>query len=91
LENYITKFYDRANRPENVKVETEEEVDEDEEGPYVLHSKMEKVIKEMKSKTTAVDDDVPGEVLKLLGEDGCRIVTQLINNIYENRVTQGLH
>jgi len=27
-------------------------------------------------------DDVAGDVLKLLGEDGLRIMTQLINNIY---------
>jgi len=30
----------------------------------------------------ATGDDVPGVVLKLLGEDGLRIMTQLINNIY---------
>jgi hypothetical protein len=28
-------------------------------------------------------EDAPGEVLKLLGEDGLRIMTQLINNICE--------
>jgi hypothetical protein len=27
------------------------------------------------------DDDVPGDVLRLLGEDSLRIVTQLINNM----------
>jgi hypothetical protein len=27
--------------------------------------------------------EVPGDVLKLLGEDGFRIMTQLSNNIYE--------
>jgi hypothetical protein len=30
-----------------------------------------------------VDADVSGDVLKLLGEDGLRTVTQLIDNIYE--------
>lgn len=28
------------------------------------------------------DDDVPGYVLKLVGEDDLKIMTQLINNIY---------
>jgi hypothetical protein len=37
-ENYITELYDRANRAKNLKVEAEEEVDEDEKGPYILHS-----------------------------------------------------
>ena len=34
-------------------------------------------------KKATVDDDVFGDVLKLLGEDGLRKVTQLIDNIYE--------
>jgi hypothetical protein len=29
------------------------------------------------------DDDVPGDVLKLLGEDDLRLMAHLINNIYE--------
>jgi len=29
------------------------------------------------------DDDVPGDVLKLFGEGGLKIMTKLINNIYE--------
>jgi hypothetical protein len=32
-ENYVTEFYDRANRQENLEVETEGEVDEDQKGP----------------------------------------------------------
>jgi hypothetical protein len=37
-ENCVTVLYDRANQSENVEVETEEEVDEDEKCPYILHS-----------------------------------------------------
>jgi hypothetical protein len=40
-----------------------------------------KAIKGMRNKDTE-DDDVPGHVLKLLGE-GRRIMTQLINNVHE--------
>ena len=29
------------------------------------------------------DDDIPGYVLKLLGEGGLKIMTKLINTIYE--------
>jgi hypothetical protein len=42
-----------------------------------------KVIKEVRDKKAIADDHVPGVVLILLGEDGLRLVTQLINNIYE--------
>jgi hypothetical protein len=38
-ENYITELYDQPNRPENLKVEPEEEVDADEKGPYILKVK----------------------------------------------------
>jgi hypothetical protein len=41
---------------------------------------VEKAIKEMRDKRATGDDDVPGDVLKLLGEDGLKLMTQLINN-----------
>jgi hypothetical protein len=47
-ENYITQFYDRADRPEHLEVESEAEVDEDEKVPYILQSEVEKAIKEMR-------------------------------------------
>ena len=37
LGNYITELCDQANRPEELEVETEEDVDEDKKGPYILH------------------------------------------------------
>jgi len=46
-EDYIAKLYNQPNRPENLEVESEEEVDADEKYPYVLQSEVEKAIKEM--------------------------------------------
>jgi hypothetical protein len=43
---------------------------------------VEKAIREMRDKKATGDDDVPGDVLKLLGEDGLKLMTQLINSIY---------
>jgi len=37
----------------------------------------------MRNSKATVDDDVPGDVLKLLGESGLKILTKLINTIYE--------
>jgi len=42
-----------------------------------------KAIKEMRTRKIKGDDDVPGDVLKLLGEDGLKILAKLINTIYE--------
>ena len=82
-ENYVTEHYDRTNRPETLEVEPEEEVDTDEKGQYILQSVVEKAIKEMRNKKVTGDDDVPGDVLKLLGEGGLKIMTKLINTLYE--------
>jgi len=37
----------------------------------------------MRDKKATGDDDVPGDVLKLLREGGLKIMTKLINTIYE--------
>lgn len=50
-----------------------------------MHSVMEKATGEMKDNKATGDDYVPGDLLKLFGEDALRTVTQLINNIYETR------
>jgi hypothetical protein len=52
-----------------------------EEGPYILPSDVEKAIKGMRDKKPTGDEVVPVEVL--LGEDCLRVMTQLINRIYE--------
>jgi hypothetical protein len=44
---------------------------------------VEKGIKEMKDKKATGDDDVPEDILKMLGEDGLSIVIKLINKLYE--------
>jgi hypothetical protein len=82
-EIYVEEFYDRANRPENLNVELEE-VDKDHKGPHILCSEVEKAIKEMRDKRATGDDDVPMEALKLLGDDGLNLLTQLVNNTYES-------
>jgi hypothetical protein len=73
-ENNHTELHIRPNRPETLEVKPEEEVDADEKGLYILQSEVEKAIMEMRNKK-ATGDDVPGDVLKLLGEDSLKIMT----------------
>jgi hypothetical protein len=82
-ENYITELYDQPNQPETLEVKPEEEVDTDEKRPYILQSEVEKAIEIMRTKKASGDDDVPGDVLKCLEEVGLKIITNLINTIYE--------
>ena len=77
----MTELYDWPNRPENLEVEREEEVVAEKKGLYILWSEVEKATKEMRDKKATGDDDAPGDVLKLLGEDGLRLMTWLINNM----------
>jgi hypothetical protein len=44
---------------------------------------VEKAIKEIRNKKARGDEDVPGDALKLMGEGGLKIITKLINTIYE--------
>jgi hypothetical protein len=73
-ENYIRELYNRLNRPETLEVETEKEVDADKKGSCILQSEVEEAINEMRNKKATEDDDVPGDVLKLLGEGGLKII-----------------
>jgi hypothetical protein len=82
--NYITELHDRPNRPKTLEVEPEEKVDADEKGPYILQNEVEKAIREMRNKKATGDEDVPGDVLILMREGGLKIITKLINTIYEN-------
>ena len=82
-ENYITELFDHPNWSEKLEVEPEKEADADKKGPCILWSEVENPTKEVRDKKNTADDYVPGYVLKLLGEHGLRIATQLINNIHE--------
>jgi hypothetical protein len=65
-------------------------VDEAEKGFCILHSEVEKGIKEMRDKKAADDDDdddTPGDGLRLLGEVD-RKMTQMINSIYGTEYCQ---
>jgi hypothetical protein len=53
-------------------------VDEGKKGRYIVHNKVAKDIKKISEKKTDGIDDVPGDVLKCLGEDGIKIVAQLM-------------
>jgi hypothetical protein len=73
-ENYNTELHDRPNRHETLEVEPEEEVDADEKSSYILQSEVIKFIKKTRNKKATGDDDVPGDVLNLLGEVCLKII-----------------
>ena len=54
----------------------------EERGYYILHSEVEESIKVTRDKEAVRDDNISGDVLRILGEDGLRM-TQSINSLYE--------
>jgi hypothetical protein len=46
---------------------------------------------EMRDKKATGDDNVPADVLRLLGENGLKLMMQLINSIYVTEVAQRFH
>ena len=82
-EKYVTELYDQTNRPKTLETEFEKEVDTEEKGPYILQSEVERAIKEMRNRKATGDDDVPGDVLNVLGEGGLKILKKLLKTIYE--------
>jgi len=82
-DSYSTELNDWPNQLETLEVEPEGEVDTDEKDTYILQSDVEEAIKELRNKKATGDDDVPEDVLKLLGEGGLKIITKWIITIYE--------
>jgi len=48
-----------------------------------LQTEVEKAVNEIRGRKGTGDDYIPGNVLKLLGEDGPRLMIPLINNMYD--------
>ena len=48
---------------------------------YIYIYEVEKTIKEMRNRKGTGDDDIPGDVLKLLGEGGLKMLKKLSNTI----------
>ena len=76
-ENYVTELYDGTNHLETLEDEPEEDVDTEEKGTYIVQGEVEKAIKGMKNIKATGDDDLPGDVIKLLGVGGLGILKNL--------------
>ena len=61
-------MYDSKNRPQDIKIEAEEKLDEDEKGHTILKSEIVKAIKDMQRKKATGDDNIPVDLLKKLGD-----------------------
>jgi hypothetical protein len=75
-------LYYSENRPQDIAIEAEDELDENDEGPTILKSEIVKAIKDMRREKATGDDNIPVDLLKELGNSGLKIMTALDNKIY---------
>jgi hypothetical protein len=79
-------LYDSENHSQDIEIEAEDKMDEDEKGPTILKSEVIKAIKDMRRKKATGDNNIPVDLLKVLGDSGLKIMTALINKIYMSGV-----
>ena len=82
---YIEELYSADQKPkwEDFSMEVEEAVEADSLGPEILDSEVEAAVSELKNGKAPGVDGIPGELLKMLGEDAMNILKEICNDICE--------
>ena len=80
---YVMELYKTEDKPEELKIEEEGEVDEECRGASILMSEIQKAIREMKTRKATGVDELPIELFKCLSEEGLAEIVHLCNKIYE--------
>ena len=81
-EKYIHDLYDSENRPKDIAIEAQDEMDEYDKGPTILKSEKVKAIKDMRRKKAIGEDNITVGLIKELEDNGLKIMTALVNKIY---------
>jgi len=79
---YIEELYNRADKPGDIPIEEEGEVNGDKKGPILLDSEIYQAIKDLKSGKTEGEDGIPAEMLKALSPDVQQVLVSLCKTMY---------
>ena len=79
---YIEELYNKAEKPAEIEIESQNEVVEDLRGPERLDSELMQAIKDMKSGKAEGEDGIPAEILKALDPEMIRYLLHLCKSIY---------
>ena len=80
---YIEQLYAKEDKPDIILLEEELTLDVDEIGPAVLKAEIEIALKELKTGKAEGTDNVPSELIKILGEGGKEKLTELCMKMYD--------
>ena len=81
--DFVEDLCDGRNRLERLTLEEKSGVEEDNLGPGILDTEIERALRDMKARKAVGVDNIPCELLKNLGRDGKRVLYELIRRIYE--------
>src|SRR3990170_4212832 len=81
---YIELLYDKDGKPmpEDMGIESEDNVHEDCKGPNLLESEIMAAVKEMKKDKAVGEDNINAEFWKVLGEKGTKELVELCKEMY---------
>jgi len=81
---YVGELYCSCDKPkyDELGIELEKDVDEDNKGPEILEEEISKAIRELKNGKAVGMDDVPAELLKILGDGACDHLKRICKKIY---------
>ena len=79
---YIEELYNKDEKPSEIEMERESEVEQDQLGPTVMGSEILQAIKDLKNGKAEGEDEIPAELLKILSEEGERHLVEICKDIY---------
>ena len=80
---YIEDLYRKNEKPEDVELEPETEVEEDQKRPDFLRREIQQAIKELKAGKAEKEDGNPAEMIKALDPKASQVFVQLCKAMYE--------
>jgi len=80
---YIEELYSKNEKPEDLELEPEVEVEEDQKGPDILRREIEQAIKELKTGKAEGEDGIPAEMIKALDPEATHTLMLLCTAIYK--------
>ena len=79
---YIEDLYAKDEKPNEIRLEVEGEVDRDRLGPVLLEPEIKQAVNQLKDKKSEGTDEIPSEMIKVLGYVSEKALIELCCQIY---------
>lgn len=79
---YIEELYNKEDKPSELELENETDVNRDERGPSILRSEVLQAIKDLKTGKAEGEDEIPAELIKALSDEGEKYLIKLCQEMF---------